>query len=77
MAKRTRESNASGGTRGSDAFKLMESIARVEGKSFDHGAENAVDRQWILDTYRQCRLAALGKEPPPVVHLTIYDTAPG
>ena len=42
------------------AFKLMELIARVERKSFfpePSRGDTAADRQWILDTYAECRLA--------------------
>lgn len=74
MARITRKFDDSAGARGSDAFALMKLIAQVEGKSFDRDLDNAVDRQWILDTYRQCRVAALGKEPPGLIQLIIQET---
>ena len=75
MAKKTRKSDDGDGARGSDAFALMKLIARVEGKSFDPESGNVVDRQWILDTYQQCRAAVIGKEPPRPVHLTVDEAA--
>jgi hypothetical protein len=75
MAKKLTELKRTDGTRGSDAFALMQLIARVEGRSFDCGAQNAVDREWILETYRQCRAVALGKASP-AVYLNLYSGTP-
>lgn len=75
MPKRIKEPARDKTARASDALALMKLIAHVEGRSLEPGSKNAMDRKWILDTYLECRRAALGKEPPPVVYLTIHTGA--
>ena len=46
------------------AFKLMQEIAKIEGKTIDRhrGARAATfDRQWILDTFSECLQAVRGQ----------------
>ena len=42
------------------AFRLMEIVAKVEGKDLDDGARGDADRKYVLDTYAECLLAASG-----------------
>ena len=53
---------------------LMQLIARAEGRIFDQGkiGGDAVTRQWILDTYRECRQVVCGGNP---VHLLIDEAS--
>jgi len=74
MAKTTPKLVRAALPRGSDAFSLMQLIGQIEGKSFVFGSENIADRKWVLDTYRECRFAVAGKEPPQAVHLTIVTS---
>ncbi len=51
---------------------LMQLIARAEGRIFDQGkiGGDTVSKQWILDTYRECRQVVCGHNP---VHLLIDE----
>jgi hypothetical protein len=40
------------------AMRLLELVARAEGKSLDAGKGSAPTRDWILKTYAQCLLTA-------------------
>ena len=39
------------------AFALLQMVAQAEGKLAADGALTGVDREWILDTYAECRMA--------------------
>jgi hypothetical protein len=45
------------------AFKLLEALARIEGKSLFQAKDasgNVTDRKWILDAYAECLKATHG-----------------
>ena len=39
------------------ALKLMETISSLEQRELYGHGKNPADRQWVLDTYRECLLA--------------------
>jgi hypothetical protein len=45
------------------AFALLQMVAQAEGKLAADGALTGVDREWILDTYAECRMAVEGARP--------------
>ena len=45
------------------AFALLQMVAQAEGKLAADGALTGVDREWILDTYAECRMAIKGVRP--------------
>ena len=53
---------------------LMQLIARAEGRIFDQGkiGGETVSREWILDTYRECRQVVCGQSP---LHLLLDEAA--
>ena len=48
------------------ALKLLEMIAAIEQPDLVRTtiSRNAADRTWLLDTYKECLLAAKGFRPP-------------
>jgi hypothetical protein len=57
------------------ALSLLQLIARAENKVFANGRNNVADRRWILDTYRECRMAVEGKEPVSLIIGDLGDEA--
>lgn len=45
------------------ALALLQMVAQAEGKLDAEGALAGVDRDWILDTYAECRMAVEGARP--------------
>jgi hypothetical protein len=56
---------------------LMSLIAYAEGVSFEKGVQGAVTKEWILDTYRECRQAVTDSGGTPKVTVTRFADEEG